>query len=61
MNCMSINFRGVKFQSYDVKPERYEWDNEYEAFTEDEKEDHWTWAWIGRPVFERRARNPAFF
>ena len=27
---MSINFRGVKFQSYDVKPERYEWDNESE-------------------------------
>ena len=35
---MSIIFRGVKFQSFDVKPERYEWDNEYETFTEDEKE-----------------------
>ena len=36
---LSIYFRGVKFQSYDVKPERYEWDNEYEAFTTEEKEE----------------------
>ena len=30
--------RAVKFQRYDVKPEKYEWDDEYEAFTAEERE-----------------------